>query len=67
MAIISNTINLTNSLTTKRDIKMANFLKDLFCIDENIVNKIFELKSSLDLSNIKDSFLSDIKSIKFND
>lgn len=65
MAIISNTINLTNNVTTTRDRDMANYLKSLFVIDENIIDEIFTLKSSLEIWDLKESFLSDIKSIEF--
>lgn len=58
-AIISNTINFKNKITTERDRAAAKYLKDLYGISDEIIHKMFEYKSRLD-GPIKDVFLKDL-------
>ncbi|MCX6810435.1 MAG: DHH family phosphoesterase [Candidatus Berkelbacteria bacterium] len=58
-AIISNTINFKNKVTTKRDKKAAKWLVDLYGISDEIIHQMFEYKSDVKLS-IKQIFQSQI-------
>jgi len=58
-AIISNTINFKNNVTTKRDKKAAKWLIDLYGISDEIIHEMFEFKSNVKQS-IKEIFQSQI-------
>jgi len=47
LAIVSNTINFKNKVTTKRDIEAASYLKELYSIDENLIHEMFVHQSNL--------------------
>ena len=49
-AIVSNTINFKNKVTTDRDKKAANWLVDLYGISDEIIHQMFEYKSDVKLS-----------------
>lgn len=51
-AIISNTINFKNLVTTQRDINAANWLKQIANIENDYIKKMFEYKSKI--RNAKD-------------
>ncbi len=59
-AIASNTMNFKGSVTTDRDIKMAQWLKDQVEIPENFVYEMFAYKSNLE-QPFKDILMSDFK------
>ncbi|MEK7497619.1 MAG: DHH family phosphoesterase [Patescibacteria group bacterium] len=50
-AIISNTINFKNLVTTRRDIDMANWLKSISQISDDYVRQMFEYKSKIRNAN----------------
>jgi manganese-dependent inorganic pyrophosphatase len=49
-AIVSNTINLKNNITTQRDRKMASWLKSKFITPKNYVHQLFTAKSKFNES-----------------
>lgn len=53
-AIISNTINFKNSVTTERDIKMANWLKSLLNLPEDFIEQMFVAKSKVTKDNFEE-------------
>lgn len=59
-AIISNTLNFQASVTTERDRKMVEWLKDQISIEEGFVRKMFEHKSEI-LEPLKQVFIQDWK------
>lgn len=62
-AIQSNTIKLTNNVTTKRDIEIVKYIENNFDIAWKEVDEVFRLKSNI-WDNLKQAFLSDIKTIE---
>ncbi|MFA5763214.1 MAG: DHH family phosphoesterase [archaeon] len=62
-AIVSNTINFKNKVTTERDIKMAAYLQQFFVISKNYVHEMFVNKSKLNVS-LKEFFLSNLAKIE---
>ncbi len=64
-AIVSNTLNFKGSVTTNRDIKMAQWLKERAAIPKNFEYEMFAHKSNLD-QPIKEIFLSDFKTFNLN-
>lgn len=65
-AIISNTINFKNNVTTERDKKMADWLKIHLELPENYIHEMFAHKSNF-TQPIKETILSDFKSFTIND
>lgn len=59
-AIVSNTLNFKGSVTTERDIKMAEWLKNQVPIPKNFEYDMFVHKSNLD-QPIREVLLSDFK------
>jgi manganese-dependent inorganic pyrophosphatase len=57
-AIVSNTINFQANVTTKRDHKMADWLKTKFILPENYINEMFISKSRFKKS-LKEIFIDD--------
>lgn len=53
-AIISNTINFKNFVTTKRDIKMANRLKNLLNLPADYIEQMFVSKSNVSKANFEE-------------
>lgn len=47
LAIVSNTINFKNKITTERDISAAKWLKELYNIDNKIIHEMFAFKSNV--------------------
>jgi len=47
-AIISNTVNFKNTVTTQRDIEAANWLKPIAKIPGDYIQKMFEYKSKIE-------------------
>lgn len=47
-AIISNTINFKNTVTTPRDISMATWLKGIAGVDDSYIKAMFEYKSKIE-------------------
>ncbi len=47
LAIVSNTINFKNKVTTKRDVEAASYLKELYPIDGNLIHEMFAHQSNL--------------------
>ncbi|EKD43578.1 MAG: hypothetical protein ACD_72C00217G0007 [uncultured bacterium] len=64
-AIISNTINFKNSVTTNRDKIMADWLKQQLDLPENYIHEMFAHKSIF-IKSIKETILSDLKFQTFN-
>ncbi|MBI5221336.1 MAG: DHH family phosphoesterase [Candidatus Magasanikbacteria bacterium] len=64
-AIVSNTLNFKGSVTTERDIKMAQWLKNQIQIPENFEYEMFMHKSNLD-QPLKEILLSDFKTFDLN-
>ncbi len=64
-AIISNTINFQANVTTKRDHKMANWLKTKFSLPVNYVHEMFSDKSHFKKS-LKETFVDDFATFHFN-
>jgi manganese-dependent inorganic pyrophosphatase len=59
-AIISNTINFKNSITTPRDINAANWLKEISNLDENYIYEMFTAKSNVTNDNLFEVLLNDL-------
>ncbi|MCX6780380.1 MAG: hypothetical protein NT034_04380, partial [Candidatus Magasanikbacteria bacterium] len=59
-AIVSNTMNFKGNVTTDRDIKMAQWLKEEVEITEDFVYEMFAYKSNLD-QPLKEVLMSDFK------
>jgi len=59
LAIISNTVNFKNSVTDDRDHGAANYLRDLYKIDENLIHQMFLHKSDLSDKTIEELFVED--------
>lgn len=66
-AIVSNTINFKNNVTTDRDIKTANWLKEKVNLPEEYIYEMFEAKSDLSDIDVKEVFLSDFKAMELID
>lgn len=64
-AIISNTINFQNKVTTDRDQKMADWLKSQIILPENYIHEMFAHKSNF-TQPIKETILSDFKLLDIN-
>lgn len=64
-AIISNTINFKNNVTTNRDKKMADWLKTHLDLPENYTHEMFAHKSNF-IKPIKETILGDFKSLTIN-
>jgi manganese-dependent inorganic pyrophosphatase len=58
-AIISNTINFKNSVTTPRDIEAYNWLKEITRLDEEYISKMFKAKSDITPDNIYEVLFQD--------
>ena len=56
-AIVSNTINFKNNVTTKRDIAMAKWLNEKLGLDERYTREMFEFKSRI--KDIKKALIDD--------
>jgi inorganic pyrophosphatase/exopolyphosphatase len=52
-AIISNTINFKNKVTTARDIKAADEIREILDIKSNFVKQMFAYKSHINNSNLE--------------
>ena len=59
LAIVSNTINFKNKITTERDISTAKWLKELYNIDDKIIHEMFAFKSDVK-QTIREIFQSQI-------
>jgi len=64
-AIISNTINFNAGVTTDRDRKTADWLKNKFIMPENYINEMFEYKSII-VGSIKEMIVGDFATFNFN-
>lgn len=62
-AIISNTINFKNNVTTLRDNKMADFLKSKINLSDDYVREMFKFKSKID-APLKEVFDDDLANVK---
>jgi inorganic pyrophosphatase/exopolyphosphatase len=58
-AIISNTVNFQNSVTTDRDKKAAAWLKGLINIPNNYIKNMFQSKSNINSNNLEEAILQD--------
>jgi inorganic pyrophosphatase/exopolyphosphatase len=47
LAIASNTINFKAKVTTERDLKMAEYLKEIAQVDQSLIHQMFAYKSQL--------------------
>ncbi len=65
-AIVSNTINFKNSVTTQRDIDAANWLKNVTGLTDDYTRQMFEAKSNITSENLYDVLAQDfaVKAIK---
>lgn len=52
-AIISNTINFKNTVTTERDKNAANYLQSLVKLPDDYIKRMFLSKSNVDASNLQ--------------
>ena len=66
LAIISNTINLKANVTTKRDIKIIEWIKNISKINSDDIKNMFKFKSNID-EPIKIVFEKDFSTFEFND
>ena len=64
-AIVSNTINFQNSVTTDRDREMADWLKAKFSAPDNYIHEMFVDKSRFEKS-LKDTMLDDFATFCFH-
>lgn len=64
-AIISNTINFKNNVTTDRDKKMAEWLKSQLELPENYIHDMFVYKSNF-TKPLKETIMSDLKILTIN-
>ena len=60
-AIISNTVNFKNHVTTKRDRDIVNWLKDFAVLPEEYVSEMFEYKSNINNENIEEILTEEFK------
>lgn len=51
-AIISNTVNFKNAITTRRDVDAANYLKSLVELSDDYIREMFSSKSKLTKENL---------------
>jgi len=58
-AIVSNTINFKNSITTQRDIDAANWLKKITGLGEEYTRQMFLAKSNINTGNLYDVLFQD--------
>lgn len=58
-AIISNTINFKNSVTTQRDIDATKWLKEITCLDKDYIRQMFLAKSNITTNNLYDILFQD--------
>ena len=56
-AIVWNTVNFKNKVTTKKDIKIANWLKTKFTLSDNYIYNLFSLKFSFFFSLFRKDYL----------
>jgi len=65
-AIVSNTINFKNSVTTQRDIDAANWLRNITGLTDDYTRQMFEAKSNITSDNLCNVLTQDfaIKTIK---
>jgi len=63
-AIVSNTINFQANVTTKRDLKMANWLKTKFVLPPNYVHHMFLYKSQF-TKPLKATIIDDFATFNF--
>lgn len=66
-AIVSNTVNFKNKVTTRRDIKAADFLYKLIEIPKDFIKEMFESKSDLQGEKLKYHLEHDHKEQKIAD
>ncbi len=59
-AIISNTLNFKANVTTDRDRKMAEWLKKIGEVEDNLVEEMFVWKSTAILENIEESMREEL-------
>jgi inorganic pyrophosphatase/exopolyphosphatase len=59
LAIVSNTINFKNKITTSRDKNAAKYLKQKYKIDKNLIHQMFLHKSNLSDKTIEELFEED--------
>lgn len=60
-AIVSNTVNFLNHVTTQRDRAMANWLKDFADVPEEYISEMFEYKSNISKENIEEILKEEFK------
>lgn len=65
-AIVSNTINLKNNVTTQRDIDAYNELLGLTDLDEKYTYKMFTAKSRIDSNNLERFYNEDFAVLEYN-
>jgi manganese-dependent inorganic pyrophosphatase len=58
-AIVSNTINFKNSVTTQRDIDIAKWLKEITGLDDDYTRQMFLAKSNITTENLYDVLFQD--------
>jgi len=59
-AIVSNTVNFKNSVTTQRDIETASWLKKIAGLDDNYTLQMFSAKSNITNDNLYDVLLLEL-------
>jgi len=64
-AIVSNTINFKNNITSNRDRKMAEYLKSKIELPKNYVSEMFAFKSKLD-GSLEEIFDADLAKVRIN-
>jgi inorganic pyrophosphatase/exopolyphosphatase len=66
-AIISNTINFKNTVTTERDIDAADWLKKFMSLPSDYIKQMFDSKSKVDSSNLYEVLDQDFAIKTFGD
>ncbi|VVB75350.1 Manganese-dependent inorganic pyrophosphatase [uncultured archaeon] len=64
-AIVSNTINFKNNITTNRDRKMADYLKSKIELPKNYVSEMFAFKSIIN-EPLEEVFDADLAKVRIN-
>jgi len=60
-AIVSNTVNFTNNVTTQRDRDMGDWLKEIGSIEGGYVDRMFEYKSNISKDNLEEIMREEFK------
>ncbi len=65
-AIVSNTVNFTNNVTTQRDRDMGDWLKEIGSIESGYIASMFEYKSNINKDNLEEIMREEFKFYEVN-